>query len=214
MTFASKLTDNQRMEIQREVGTLSEIADKYGVSINTISRVRSQAPMRVSLDERTLPGRGVVDLEAVAAAWEDGQTYTPGDEDDRFKIDRSQIPDGMDYLWIAVSVFGQPNTSRIARFHQKGWRPVPASRHEGVFTPRGFDGPIELDGLMLHERPLLYTIKAREHEQRKARMQMQTKESQLMGGDIPGITLDSKHQSVVRTNQIRSNFERVTVPEE
>lgn len=140
--------------------------------------------------------------------------YTPEEDDDRLKIEPDEIPEGMSYQWVTSAIFGQPQPQRLARFQKQGWTPVPASRHDGKFMPKGYQGHIEVDGLMLHERPAEYTRQARLHEARKARDQIAIKELQLAGGDIPGVSLDTRHASALRTNKINRGFERIAVPEE
>lgn len=139
--------------------------------------------------------------------------YRPDDDGDRLYIHPSQIPDGQDYQWITASIYGQPQNQRLARFQRQGWVPVPASRHDGMFMPKGHEGPIEVDGLMLHERSKKISDMARMHELRKAKGQIRAKELQLLGGDV-GTTLDSQHPSALRSNRINKSYEKVPIPED
>jgi len=145
---------------------------------------------------------------------EEAFVYKPEEDDDRLYVPRDIIPPGMDYQWVTCKIYGRPEPQRLARFQRQGWSPVPADRHEGLYMPRGYTGPIEIDGLMLHERPMEYTRQARLHEAKKARNQIAIKEAQLKGGDLPNVTLDSRHQTAVASNRIRSSFERLTIPED
>jgi hypothetical protein len=140
--------------------------------------------------------------------------YQPAEDDDRFKILPSESPDGMSYQWVASKVFGQEQPHNLARFQKQGWQPVPASRHDGRFMPKGHQGYIEIDGLMLHERPMEYTRRAREHEYQKARAQVRIREQQLASGDIPGVAFDTQHPSALRSNRIQRSHERLNIPEE
>lgn len=140
--------------------------------------------------------------------------YVPAEDDDRLRIDPSEIPDGMSYQWISSKVFGQEQPHNLARFQKQGWAPVPASRHDGRFMPKGHQGYIEMDGLMLHERPLEYTRKAREYEYQKARTQVRIREQQLASGDIPGVSFDTQHPTALRSNRITRSHERLNIPEE
>lgn len=135
------------------------------------------------------------------------------DENDRLKIAKELIPDGMDYQWVTASTFGAPMPQRRSRFERKGWTPVPADRHDGLFMPRGFKGEIEVDGLVLYERPLELTIRARNNDRRKAFEQVAIKEQQLMGGDI-GVSLDSQHPSARSANRVGKSYERMNIPED
>lgn len=145
--------------------------------------------------------------------WDSFQ-YAPTEDDDRLKILPEEIPDGMSYQWITAKIFGQDQPQNLARFQKQGWIPVPASRHDGKFAPKGYQGYCEVDGLILHERPMEFTRRAREHEFQKARGQVQIRERQLAGGDIPGVGFDTQHPSALRANVIKKGFERITVPEE
>lgn len=139
--------------------------------------------------------------------------YRPDDDSDRLKVPKEIIPDGMEYLWVTASIYGQAQPQRMARFQKQGWVPVPASRHDGLFMPRGHNGYIEIDGLVLHERSKKISDMARAHEYKKARAQIQAKEAQLLGGDV-GTTLDSQHPSALRANRISKTYEKIEIPEE
>lgn len=78
---------------------------------------------------------------------------------DKFAVSHLE-PDGMKYQWMRCEVFGKADTSRPAEAEQKGWRAVPAQRHDGRFMPPGTSGPIIMDGLMLYELPeRIYRLK-------------------------------------------------------
>jgi hypothetical protein len=67
---------------------------------------------------------------------------------DPFDVDPKLIPAGMAYQWnpILLDVGVKFNVD-------EAWKPVPFSRHEGVFGPWGMQGDIYRDGLMLFEKP-------------------------------------------------------------
>jgi hypothetical protein len=56
---------------------------------------------------------------------------------DMLHIPPEIIPDGMRYNWKTYSVLGQVQSRRFGRYQTTGWEPVPASRHPGLFTPKG-----------------------------------------------------------------------------
>jgi hypothetical protein len=140
--------------------------------------------------------------------------YKPDEEIDRLRVPKEMIPDGMEYLWVTSSIYGQPQPQRLARFQKQGWVPVPASRHDGLFMPKGWQGAIEIDGLVLHERSKKISDMARAHEINKARNQLRTKEMQLLGGGMDGVTLDTQHPTALRTNRINKSYEKIEIPEE
>lgn len=135
------------------------------------------------------------------------------EESDLLFIPPEIIPDGMRYNWKTFSVFGQTQARRFGRFQTTGWEPVPASRHPGMFTPKGFEGHIEYDGLVLMEKPeeLCRITEAREFK--KAREQVNMKEAQLRGGDIEGVAFDTQHKSALRSNRVNKTYEKIDVPE-
>lgn len=134
------------------------------------------------------------------------------EESDMLFIPPELVPDGMRYNWKTFSVLGQPQSRRFGRYQTTGWEPVPATRHPGLFTPKGFEGYIEYDGLVLMEKPeeLCRITEAREFQ--KARAQVNAKEQQLRGGDV-GTTLDGRHKSALASNKINKTYERIDIPE-
>jgi len=136
----------------------------------------------------------------------------PDDDDDRLKIPRDQIPDGMDYQWVTDSVLGQPMPQRRNRFMRRGWRPVPASRHPDMM-PEGFQGEINIEGLVLMERPMELTIEARRRERMKAAEQVFVREQAMRRGDLgPNVTFDTEHPSAQRANRVNKSYERISIP--
>jgi hypothetical protein len=103
-------------------------------------------------------------------------TYTIDEDEDRLKVPPEMIPDGMSYQWITDSIFGQSQPQRRARFERKGWMPVPSERHDGIWMPKGYRGEINVDGLVLMERPAEYTNMAVKNDKKKAREQVWIKE--------------------------------------
>lgn len=136
----------------------------------------------------------------------------PDDDDDRLKVPPEIIPDGMSYQWITDAVLGQPMPQRRGRFERRGWRPVPAERHDGMFMPKGYKGEINVDGVVLMERPMEYTRAARRKDAMKAAEQVYVREAQMRGGDMPGVAFDTQHQSI--KNRISKSYERVPVPDD
>lgn len=96
-------------------------------------------------------------------------------------------PDSWDYQWKLKSVMNQDDIDRIRQNELNGWTPVPLSRHPELM-PKGWKGEtIEVGGLVLMERPKLFTDEARADEARAAREAVITKEAQMRegrGGDL------------------------------
>lgn len=91
-------------------------------------------------------------------------------------------PDGFDYQWKLKSVMNQDDIDRIRQNEMNGWEPVPLTRHPELM-PRGWKGDtIEVGGLVLMERPMVFTEEARAEERRAAREAVITKEAQMKEG--------------------------------
>lgn len=91
-------------------------------------------------------------------------------------------PDGFDYQWKMRTVMGEEQHSYIVELARQGWEAVPLSRHPELM-PQGWKGDtIEVEGLMLMERPRILTDEARAQEARSAREAVMTKEAQLKTG--------------------------------
>lgn len=103
---------------------------------------------------------------------------------DPFNIPEEMIPSGWAYQWNVVSVVGNADVVRrhSLTMYGQGWRPVPAKRHPGMFTPHGFDGDIVVEGQRLEERPTALSDEAREQDYAKAFAQMRDRDEALMGG--------------------------------
>jgi len=134
---------------------------------------------------------------------------------DRLRISPDMVPDGMALQWVTDSVYGQPVPQHRADFERKGWTPVHQSDfdgiYDGMFMPKGIDGEIGVEGLVLMARPKEFSDKAKALDHRRAREQVFIKEQALRGGDIP-ISLDARHPSALGTNRINKSVERLDIP--
>ena len=101
---------------------------------------------------------------------------------DRDKYWAPPPPAGWDYQWRLKSVMGKDEIDQIRQDELNGWEAVPLSRHPELM-PRDWKGAtIEVGGLVLMERPLIFTQEAREEEKRLAREAVYTKEAQMREG--------------------------------
>ena len=95
---------------------------------------------------------------------------------DKYDVPKNEIPRGWTYQWNPVTVLGMSiNELQVQgdlQMHENGWRPVPASRHPGRWTPPGYTGSIVMDGLRLEERPESLTTEAVEEDKQRARAQV------------------------------------------
>lgn len=152
------------------------------------------------------------------ANWEDVTEDDLEESPDRLRIPRSEIPEGIDLQWVTDSIFGQPMPERRASFEKRGWTPVHQEDFDGClngkFMPRGKEGEIKVDGMVLMARPLELSIKAKKRDRRAALEQVAVKEQALTGGDLSKVSLDSRHETALRSNKINKSYERIAIPEE
>lgn len=138
------------------------------------------------------------------------------DSEDRLHIGKDLFPPGFDFQWVTDSVYGQAMPQHRAQFERKGWTPVHQEDFDGVFDgkfmPKGQQGEINVDGLVLMARPLEFSIRSKRLDEQRAIEAVQIKQQQLTGGDLPGVSLDSRHPSAVKTNRINRTYEPVPIP--
>lgn len=134
---------------------------------------------------------------------------------DRLKIPPHLIPDGLVAQWVTDSVYGQPVPQHRAEFERGGWTPVHQDdfdgQFDGMFMPKGKQGEILVDGLVLCVRPKELNARAKRKNDRMAREQVAIKEAALRGGDLPGVSLDPSHPSAVRFNQVNKSLAQVVI---
>ena len=142
---------------------------------------------------------------------------TAEDSPDKLHINPELVPEGISLQWVTDSVYGQSMSQHRSSFERKGWTPVHQEDFDGVFDgmfmPKGAQGEIMNEGLVLMARPKEFTDKAKLLERRAAVSQVMIKEQALRGGDIP-ISLDARHSSALNTNKIGKSYERLPIPEE
>lgn len=114
------------------------------------------------------------------------------DGDDKFFIPAHIIPDGWSYEYKRHTVYGAPDPSYEVSLAQKGWEPVPASRHPELMPPAYQGNTIIRDGLVLMERPAEITDERRRRDQMNARDQVRAKEEQLGAAPIGHFDRDNK----------------------
>lgn len=150
--------------------------------------------------------------------WEDIDPAQMVDTPDRLKIDPEHIPDGMSVQWVTDSVYGQSMAQHRSGFERRGWTPVHPSdfdgQFDGMFTPKGSEGEIIVDGLVLMARPKQMTKRAEMADKLRAIDQVRIKEQAWKSGDIQGVTLDASHPTAVNSNRINRTLERIQIPED
>lgn len=121
---------------------------------------------------------------AVVALSRDGQRLTRRRiaSGDPLDVPVNEIPQGWSYQWNPVAVLNKGINEILQgdlNMHANGWRPVPASRHPGRWTPVGYEGDIVMKDLRLEERPLSLTMEARAEDEMHARAQVRDRTDAL-----------------------------------
>ena len=125
---------------------------------------------------------------------------------DRDKYWAPPPPDGWDYQWRLKAVLGKDEIDQIRQDELNGWEAVPLSRHPELM-PRNWQGnTIEVGGLVLMERPLVFTQEAREEEKRAAREAVYTKEAQMREGRASDL-------GPRKVNRFNKSHSRIDVPD-
>ena len=134
-------------------------------------KVRGDARPPLRGDAR--PGQRAPQRAAPEFVGRDGEslTFSLGGElgSDQFHIPDELKDAGWSYQWIAATVYNRPNHGEMRDMHNNGWRPVKPHQLGGYFE-RYSEGNdfIQIDGLLLVERPEAMTEAAKEREKRAA----------------------------------------------
>jgi len=88
-------------------------------------------------------------------------------------FERVKAPPGWVFQWNALTALNKELTeihqNMSIDFYENGWRPVPASRFPGVYTPPGYEGAIIVKGMRLEERPSELTRQALREDEARAK---------------------------------------------
>ncbi len=131
--------------------------------------------------------------------------------EDVMEIHPSDIPPGWEYQWNTFSIYNEVQMATQNTMWANGWRPVPADRHPGRWTPHGHKGDIIHEGARLEERPKSLGDEARAEDKAKAMAQMRENNAIMtaLGRDKTplgdGMSMDGKQYRGVAP-QIRTNF--------
>ncbi len=102
------------------------------------------------------------------------------------------------YQWNAISALGKEMDEQELQMYANGWRPVPASRHPGIYSAPGFEGQIVVKGLRLEERPKTLTQEAMYEDHMRAQKQTrdQTDALRLTQAKLPGADVGARGNRV------------------
>jgi hypothetical protein len=156
-------------------------------------------------------------MKARPQGWDDVNPFDFEDNPDKMHVPKELIPEGFDLRWVTDVVLGQPFAAHRSGAEKAGWTPVHPSdfngQFDGMFTPKGQDGEIRMEGTCLMARPMELSMQAKKRDRRSALEQVAIKEQAVTGGDL-NTTLDSQHESALRSNRIKKSFERIHIPDE
>jgi hypothetical protein len=86
---------------------------------------------------------------------------------------RGNIDREIDFNWKRYETYGKPDYSEQRAYHAQGWRTVMHYHFPGRFAPHGTTGPVIVKDMILMERPMSLTVKARNEEIAEATRAMQ-----------------------------------------
>ncbi len=134
----------------------------------------------VSLELKARTSRGDDDSASRAARrLKEIREGLPEGGENRDKYWAPEPPTGWDYQWKRRTIYNQEDPAYQVELMRNGWEAVPLDRHPEMM-PKGWAGKtIEVDGLVLMERPKVLTDEARTRESRAAVEAVRTKEQQL-----------------------------------
>lgn len=111
----------------------------------------------------------------------------------------------IDFNWKRWDTYGKQNYAELQEYHQQGWREVVHEMFPGRFAPPGTRGPVVVKDMVLMERPMRLTVKARNEEIEAATQAMRVNQRKL------AVTLEGQAPRVVFAN--KSSQEAIPIPE-
>ena len=158
-------------------------------------------------------------MKAKPEGWNDDiEFYNEDDNPNKQHIPRNMIPEGMDMRWVTDSVYGKPFAEWRGQAERAGWVPVHPEdfdhRFDGQYAPKGAEGECRVEGQCLMARPMELSLRAKKRDRRASLEQVAIKEQALRGGDLSGISLDTTHETALRSNRINKSVERIAIPED
>lgn len=130
---------------------------------------------------------------------------------DKFEFDRGIIPDGWDYAWKRLTVYGKEDPAYQVQLSRNGWEPVPATRHPEMMPADWKHSTITRDGQILMQRPMEITDRSRIIERRRALHQVRVKELQL--NSAPNGTFERGTHPAVQT-RVNKGYEAIPIPKD
>jgi hypothetical protein len=127
--------------------------------------------------------------------------YAPTNGDVR----QGNVDNEIDFNWKRYECLGKADYSEQRDYYLQGWRPILHSMFPGRFGPEDIEGPVIVKDMILMERPMRLTVKARQDEIDQATRMMR------VNRETVGVTPEGSAPRVVYTN--RTTREHVEIPE-
>lgn len=109
--------------------------------------------------------------------------YAPTRGDPR----RGNVQNEIDFNWKRYETYGKPDYAEQRSYHAQGWRPVMHHHFPERFAPLGTQGPVIVKDMILMERPMTLTLRARNEEIAEATRAMQVNRQKVK--DTPDGTM-------------------------
>lgn len=129
---------------------------------------------------------------------------------DQFFVEPQYIPDGWDFQWKVLTVYGKENPSYQMQLLRMGWEPVPSSMIPDMMPAGDKSATIIRDGMILMMRPKEITDMLRKKQLQESRMQVAEKEKELTQAPPGQFEREYKGESMTK---IRRSVEPIPVPE-
>lgn len=130
---------------------------------------------------------------------------------DKFYIPKDSIPQGWTYEWKRWRTYGKEDPTYEVEMARRGWEPVPASRHRELVPSNWSGDHIEMDGMILMERPEEITEEFRKLERKKALQQVRAKEEQL--NEAPPGTFERVDGKGKETARVKKTIAPMAIPD-
>jgi hypothetical protein len=118
---------------------------------------------------------------------------------------KNNIDNEIDFNWKRWETYGRRDYAELRDYHLQGWREVMHHHFPGRFAPEGTEGPVVVKDMLLMERPMRLTVKARNEGILAATRAMKVNQSNL------GTTPEGSAPRVVYAD--RTSREPIPIPE-
>lgn len=101
-----------------------------------------------------------------------------------------QVAREIDFNWKRYETYGKADYAEQRAYHAQGWRPVMHHHFPGRFAPEGTEGPVLVKDMILMERPMRLTVRARNEEIYAATQAMQVNRQKVAStpdGSMPRV---------------------------